>query len=60
MKNRKLRVEGKDFLLYSNLSSLNSRISETFWHPEFGISIPNKKLEITFNTKEIEVIFDWG
>ncbi len=60
MKNRKLRVEGKDFLLYSNLSSLNPRISETFWHPEFGISIPNKKLEITFNSREIEVIFDWG
>lgn len=59
MKNHKLKVEGEDFFLYSNLNSFNSRIFETSWHPEFGISIPNKTLEITFNSRQIEVVFDW-
>jgi uncharacterized heparinase superfamily protein len=59
MKNHKLKVEGEDFLLYSNLNSFNSIICETSWHPEFGISIPNKTLEITFNSRQIEVVFDW-
>jgi uncharacterized heparinase superfamily protein len=59
MENHKLKVEGEDFFLYSNLDSFNSRICETSWHPEFGISIPNKTLEITFNSRQIEVVFDW-
>ena len=59
MKGRKLKVEGKDFLLYSDLNSFNSKIYETLWHPEFGISTLNKTLEIEFNSKQIEVIFDW-
>ena len=59
MKNYKLKVEGEDFLLFGDLNSFNSRICETSWHPEFGISIPNKTLEITFNSEQIEVAFYW-
>ena len=60
MKNHELKVEGEDFLLYSNLNSFNHRICETSWHPEFGISILNKTLEITFKSRQIEVVFDWA
>lgn len=60
MENHELKVEGEEFLLYSDLSSFDSRICETSWHPEFGISTPNKALEIIFNTSQIEVAFDWS
>ena len=59
MKNHKLKVEGEEFFLYSDLNSFNSRICETSWHPEFGVSILNKTLEIIFNSRQIEVVFDW-
>ena len=59
LKDRKLKVEGKDFILYSDLNCFNSKVYETLWHPEFGISIPKKTLEIEINSMQTEVIFDW-
>ncbi len=52
-------MEGEDFMLFSDLKNFNSRVEETLWHPEFGISIPNKRLEIIFDHRQIEVVFNW-
>lgn len=59
LKKNKLEVEGEDFFLFSDLNKFNSRVNETLWHPEFGISISNKTLEIVFDHREIEVVFNW-
>jgi len=29
------------------------------WHPEFGLSIPNRCLEVDFAGPEVEVVFSW-
>jgi hypothetical protein len=29
------------------------------WHPEFGLSIPNRCLEVNFEGQEVEVVFSW-
>ena len=34
-------------------------LSETTWHPEFGLSIPNKSLEIHFMGREAMVDLSW-
>lgn len=36
-----------------------SCLSETTWHPEFGLSIPNKCLEIEFTARETLVELSW-
>ena len=43
-----LEVEGKDFVLMSDLSGKKVSLINSTWHPEFGLSIPNKCLEIEF------------
>ena len=34
-------------------------VYKSTWHPEFGKSLPNKKLIVKFNTLEIEVLISW-
>ena len=35
------------------------RLSETTWHPEFGVSLPNKCLEVRFEGPEAVVELSW-
>ena len=37
----------------------DARIIETTYHPEFGLSVPNKCIEVVFAERESKAIFDW-
>ena len=52
-----LKVEGKDFVLISDLSGKKISLINSNWHPEFGVSIPNKGLEVEFEDNNIEIVF---
>ena len=34
-------------------------LHETTWHPEFGLSIPNQCLEISFTDRETIALLSW-
>lgn len=36
------------------------KIIDTTWHPEFGLSIPNKCLEVSFDGPEVKILFSWS
>ena len=55
-----LEIKGSEFVMKSNLIGKSVSILDSFWHPEFGISIPNKVLEIRFKDSQLEVIFTWS
>ena len=46
-------------LLYWRLEKGRGRVIETTWHPEFGLSIPNRCLEIVFTGREMTVDLAW-
>ena len=54
-----LQIKGKNFIMTSNLVGKSAFICDSTWHPEFGISIPNKVLEVEFETNQLEIIFKW-
>ena len=54
-----LKVAGTTFLLQSNLVGLVATIQDAVWHPQFGVSMTNKVLEIHFESGGLEVEFEW-
>jgi len=54
-----LQIKGKNFIMTSNLVGKSAFICDSTWHPEFGVSIPNKVLEVEFETNQLEIIFKW-
>ena len=55
-----LTVVGRAFHLNSNLKDKNAQLIDSFWHPQFGIDMPNKVLVIDVSIKETEIIFKWS
>lgn len=60
IKNDILTIKGSNFVMNSNLIGKSVSILDSFWNPEFGISIPNKVLEIIFESSQEEIIFTWS
>lgn len=54
-----LRIEGRSFILQSNLRGENASLVESDWYPEFGIKVPNKTLEVEFKNSQLEIVFEW-
>lgn len=59
LENNFLKVEGEGFILQSNLLEKQASLHDSFWYPEFGLEIPNKMLEISFQTSDLDVDFSW-
>ena len=55
-----LKVIGPDFIIKSNLVGMNASLNDSYWNPQFGISIPNKVLEIEFKKNYLEIVFNWN
>lgn len=55
-----LTVVGSAFHMNSNLKDKNAQLTDSFWHPQFGVDIPNKALLIDIISKETEIIFEWS
>jgi uncharacterized heparinase superfamily protein len=54
-----LRVKGPQFTLDCDLTGKVASLVNSFWYPKFGVEIPNKVLEITFKTSQLEIEFTW-
>jgi len=57
--NGELRVAGKYFEMTADLSKHQSLLSQSDWHPGFGLSVKNQCLEITFTQRESHIKFTW-
>ena len=55
-----LRIEGADFILHSNLKGKDAALVDSFWHPEFGVEVPNKMLLLDFNKNQLDIQFAWS
>ena len=54
-----LRVSGAGFDMTSDLSCLKPKLSESSWHPEFGLSQANYCLECEFTNSTHLINFSW-
>jgi uncharacterized heparinase superfamily protein len=54
-----LKVEGKEFIVTSDLTGKVASIYDSEWHPEFGVSKYTSTLKIHFVTDQLEIIFKW-
>ncbi|MDB4229134.1 heparinase II/III family protein [Paracoccaceae bacterium] len=59
LKNNLLKVEGPKFILQSDLLSKSASLCNSSWHPEFGVEIPNKVLEVQLEKSQLEIVFAW-
>ena len=57
--NGMLRVVGKYFEMTADLSEHQALLSQSDWHPGFGLSVKNQCLEITFSQRESHIEFTW-
>jgi len=55
-----LRIEGTEFILFSNLKGKVASLVDSFWYPEFGLEVPNKMLLLDFEKPQLEVEFTWS
>ena len=54
-----LKVKGSDFLMQSNLEGLSCKLSDSIFHPEFGMTEKNKTLSVDFTDKDLKICFTW-
>ncbi|WP_170150835.1 alginate lyase family protein [Umboniibacter marinipuniceus] len=54
-----LTIIGENFEIKADLKNLQAQLSDTTWHPGFGLSQPNKCLELRFTAEEQSVEFTW-
>lgn len=54
-----LEIKSSKFSMQSDLSGRIVSLSDSFWHPEFGVEIPNKVLKVEFIGRELEIEFSW-
>ena len=59
LENNLLRVEGPKFVLLSDLNESLASIVDSFWYPEFGVKIPNKVLQLNFQSSKLDTVFTW-
>ena len=57
--NNTLNINSSDLKLKCNLDGIQYSVLDSLWSPQFGIQLPNKVLEINFESKNIETIFSW-
>lgn len=57
--NNLLKVEGREFVVTSDLTGKSALICDADYHPEFGVTKRNKALEIEFLTDQLELMFVW-
>ncbi|MDC3200254.1 heparinase II/III family protein [Porticoccaceae bacterium] len=57
--NNLLKVEGREFVVTSDLTGKSALICDADWHPEFGVTKRNKALEVEFVTDRLELMFVW-
>ena len=55
-----LRIEGTDFILHSNLKGKVASLVDSFWHPQFGVEVPNKMLLLDFDENQLDIQFAWS
>lgn len=55
-----LKLLGKNFILESCVGNIDINIYDSEWSPSFGINIPNKLLEVTFENNISTLKFDWN
>ena len=55
-----LSVKGANFLMQSELTGQKCSLSDSLWHPQFGVAKKNKVLVIELKNRELEVCFFWG
>ena len=60
LENNLLEVKGENFILHSHLKINGALLSTSSWHPEFGVAIPNKVLELQFEKPELDIVFTWS
>ena len=60
LENNLLKVKGENFILYSDLTGNIASLNTSSWHPEFGVEIPNKMLELQFEQPELNIVFTWS
>jgi hypothetical protein len=59
LKGHLLIVKGPNFILQSDLEGKIISLGDSSWHPEFGLEVPNKALEVQFEERNLEIIFTW-
>ncbi len=52
-------LASNDFDIFIKVSNANISIEDTTWHPEFGISINNKKLSFSFLQSTMTIAITW-
>lgn len=54
-----LKIEGKEFIVNSDLKGKLASLDDSFWYPEFGVEEPNKRLTVEFDKPQIDIEFTW-
>ena len=60
LENNLLKVKGENFILHSDLTGNVASLTTSSWHPEFGVEIPNKILELQFEQPQLDIVFKWS
>ena len=60
LENNLLKVKGENFILHSDLTGNVASLITSSWHPEFGVEIPNKMLELQFEQPQLNIVFTWS
>ena len=60
LENNLLKVKGENFILHSDLTGNVASLITSSWHPEFGVEIPNKMLELQFEHPQLNIVFTWS
>lgn len=53
------RIVTPKFVLQSSLPTEACSLKDSRWHPEFGLEVPNKVLEIDLECAKLEILFTW-
>ncbi len=59
IENNHLIIRGRNFAMHSDINNKNIVLKDSLWHPEFGMDIPNKKIEVSFDGNSSELEFKW-
>lgn len=60
LENNLLKVKGENFILHSDLTGNIASLITSSWHPEFGVEIPSKMLELQFEQPQLNILFTWS
>jgi uncharacterized heparinase superfamily protein len=57
--NEHLTIKGKNFISYCDLLGTGAMLFDSYWHPEFGISLANKGILIDMKKSKVDLYFTW-